>query len=99
MFFLFNTLLIMAFAVLIYLLVFLLIIVSVKVFYFTITDGKIMLENNAVLQKQLHSELLKQENINQKLKLVVDLNQTLKHNIFKLFKDMMAFNKLVLKNN
>jgi hypothetical protein len=89
----------MAFAVLIYLLVFLLIIVSVKVFYFTITDGKIMLENNAVLQKQLHSELLKQENINQKLKLVVDLNQTLKHNIFKLFKDMMAFNKLVLKNN
>lgn len=70
-----------------------------KVIYETKIYRELVNKTEVDLRKKFHDELERQDKINQKLKLVIDLNQMLKINIFKIFNAFIDFNKLVIKNN
>lgn len=53
-----------------------------------------MQESSNNLQEQLHLEFEKRNRIQEKIKLVNDLNQSLKKNIFKIVKEIIDLQKM-----
>lgn len=83
----------------IYLLIIFLLAVSVKVSIMNNSQKESATIRTLALQEQLQQELNTKKWIIQKLKLLEDLNMSLKQNIFKILNDMLILQKEFAKNN
>ena len=83
----------------IYLLIIFLLAVSVKVSIMNNSQKESATNRTLALQEQLQQELNTKKWIIQKLKLLEDLNMSLKQNIFKILNDMLILQKEFAKNN
>ena len=83
----------------IYLLIIFLLAVSVKVSIMNNSQKESATNRTLALQEQLQQELNTKKWIIQKLKLLEDLNMSLKQNIFKILNDLLILQKEFAKNN
>lgn len=87
----------MALAISIYVLLFFLVICSVKVFYEILANRIVAEQEYSSLQNQLIKELNKQKIICQESRLVEDLNNSLMQRLFKIVSDLLLVKEYILK--